>query len=314
MYIDKVYFNNWNQINIKNKNLPVSNFADISNRISFGSNFDSDITEFSTKIEQRKKEKNLLDKLVEKFARFIGAYPQKKQYPLNIEYKEAKTLKEAIEFGQQTFGIKKYKGFEEKDLDVVNWINEGLVNCSNASKGSLAMPKKVEFKELDNAGAQISGFDNLYVDKKDINMLKLIAFTQTGNKMTIKKAREWATDLVSHSNKEFESYMSIFSLIEHEMGHLQHQANLESLFGALVIVSDKTLQNIRIVRSFINDKYAEEMQEDFKNSTKIAKKVSSYAAISPMEFVAECYAKMVDSIKLDDDVMKLYIKLGGVII
>ena len=56
------------------------------------------------------------------------------------------------------------------------------------------------------------------------------------------------------------------------------------------------------------------MRDNFENSKNIVLKVSHYSALSPLEFVAECYAKMVDGIKLDDDVMQLYIKLGGVII
>ena len=71
IYLDKINFNNQNQINIKNKNLPVSNFSNISNKISFGRNFDSDIAELSTKIEQRNIEKFFWGRLIGKFTRFI---------------------------------------------------------------------------------------------------------------------------------------------------------------------------------------------------------------------------------------------------
>ena len=66
----------------------------------------------------------------------------------NIKFRKAKTFDEAIRFGQETFGIKSYKGFEPKDLNVLNWFNEGLVNVSNALKGkNVRVPKYVIFSD-----------------------------------------------------------------------------------------------------------------------------------------------------------------------
>ena len=76
------------------------------------------------------------------------------------------------------------------------------------------------------------------------------------------------------------------------MGHLQHCVNTNSNFVDL------------------ENKFA----ELFNKSQNTASKVSKYALTSPTEFVAECYAKMVDGIKLDSDVMELYQKLGGALI
>ena len=94
------------------------------------------------------------------------------------------------------------------------------------------------------------------------------------------------------NNFEAGRYHSLFSEIYHEMGHLQHVTNANSSFSAL----DKKYEKL------------------FEQSKKTAKKVSEYASTSPCEFVAECYAKMADGIKLDDDIINLYKKLGGVMI
>lgn len=66
----------------------------------------------------------------------------------NIEFKKAETLEEAVQYGKTTLGIKQYTGFEARDIDIINWINEGLTNVSNAMQGNLRMPKQVAYTEL----------------------------------------------------------------------------------------------------------------------------------------------------------------------
>ncbi len=65
----------------------------------------------------------------------------------HIDFKPAETLQEAIEFAKKTLGIKNVYGFEEADLDVLNFANKGLVNVSNAHKGQLRMPKCLCYDE-----------------------------------------------------------------------------------------------------------------------------------------------------------------------
>ena len=51
-----------------------------------------------------------------------------------IDFKPAQTIEEAIQFGKDNLKIKKYKGFTENDLEVLNFINEGFTNVSNKLK------------------------------------------------------------------------------------------------------------------------------------------------------------------------------------
>lgn len=74
----------------------------------------------------------------------VGAVKLKELAP-NIEFKKGETLKEAIEFGKKHLGIKEYKGFEKADIDVINWINEGLVKVSNFKNGKLKFPDIIEY-------------------------------------------------------------------------------------------------------------------------------------------------------------------------
>lgn len=76
-----------------------------------------------------------------------GNCSQAKQLAEHIDFKKAETLEDAIKFGQEHLGIKKYLGFETADLDVLNWVNEGLTNVSNAMKGKAKLPKNVLYME-----------------------------------------------------------------------------------------------------------------------------------------------------------------------
>ncbi len=68
----------------------------------------------------------------------------------HIDFTPAKTVDEAIEFGLKTLKIEEYSGFNEGDIDVINWFNEGLVNTSNALKGKIRMPKKIIYSAIND--------------------------------------------------------------------------------------------------------------------------------------------------------------------
>ncbi len=76
-----------------------------------------------------------------------GRVSEAKQLAEHIDFIEAKTIADAIKFGKEKLGIHSYKGFEEKDIDVINWVNKGFVNTSNKMKGKLRLPRQVVYDE-----------------------------------------------------------------------------------------------------------------------------------------------------------------------
>lgn len=76
-----------------------------------------------------------------------GKFTEAKKLVENIDFKPAQTIEEAIEFGKKHLGIRSYNGFEAKDIQVINWVNEGLVNTSNKMKGRLRMPKDIVYTD-----------------------------------------------------------------------------------------------------------------------------------------------------------------------
>ena|GEM_PF-6990553 len=66
-------------------------------------------------------------------------------------FKAAKTIEEAELFAKNEFNVEKFK---VDDLEVANWINEGLFNVKKYSKGKSVMPKEIYYvdKVLSDAG------------------------------------------------------------------------------------------------------------------------------------------------------------------
>lgn len=63
----------------------------------------------------------------------------------HIDFKPAQTMEEAIEFAKKHLGIEKFNLGD--DLEMANWVNEGLVKLSNRFKGKAQMPKNVILDE-----------------------------------------------------------------------------------------------------------------------------------------------------------------------
>ena len=114
----------------------------------------------------------------------------------NIEFKEAKTIEDAIKFSKETLGIKNVDN--RFTLEALNIANKGLVEVSNANKGKMFMPqtlrfespkketneyiayvvRSIESKEFGDLVINKNYFDNSFLDKE----LKEHLYTQEGKK------------------------------------------------------------------------------------------------------------------------------------
>lgn len=79
-----------------------------------------------------------------------------------IEFKKAESVEEAEEYAKLNFKI---KDFKVNDLEVANWINEGLTVLSNKFNGKVYMPRKVVYgKSNRKADASYRSFtDTLFI-------------------------------------------------------------------------------------------------------------------------------------------------------
>lgn len=65
-----------------------------------------------------------------------------KQLPEHIDFKEAKTLEEALQYGKTFLNIEYKAGKYGWNVDAVNFINRSIVDVSNAMKGKSYLPKE----------------------------------------------------------------------------------------------------------------------------------------------------------------------------
>ena len=63
----------------------------------------------------------------------------------HIDFKPAKTMEEAAEFAKKHLGVEKFDF--GNDVEMANWVNEGLVKLNNRFKGKAQMPKNIIFDE-----------------------------------------------------------------------------------------------------------------------------------------------------------------------
>ena len=117
---------------------------------------------------------------ISKSSSFLGDFIKRKmrhiERPEFIKFSQAQTSKEAIEFGKEILGIKKYKGFKKEDLATLNWINEGLVRINNKTKSKVTMPEKITlYPKLRNGKnstiASMSIKKEMAFSKEEINKL-----------------------------------------------------------------------------------------------------------------------------------------------
>lgn len=107
------------------------------------------------------------------------------------------------------------------------------------------------------------------------------------------------------SSKILASKRSVFDTLYHEEGHLFHHKNTILDFDDMHVIYNKQTGKPDKIGALAKG-FLESKEEQF-----IASTVSRYAQNSPLEFVAEVYARMLNGEKFGDDVMNLYNKYKG---
>ena len=294
----------------------------------------------------------------------VGA-KQTRQLAEHIDFKPAKTVKEAKKFAQEKLGVA-VDG--ELSLDVLNFANEGLCTLRNKS------PKTFSIKWIESSpigGGYDSGalaqivhskskncyginFSSDYIKHLDDSLSDFIqgelergAIISINGKLKYQEffaKADISSDIIALANKFKENpaqlnfrdkirlHMGLgdigetmdrlwvecsgdiskltktikvnsspFHSIYHEQGHALHRMNISEKFAKLDKLDILKANNI-------DTTLTEEFIKSYKDT---ALKVSDYASESPLEFVAEVYAKCLNGQTFSDDVMALYKKYGG---
>jgi len=128
----------------------------------------------------------------------------------HIDFVKANTMEEAAAFAKNKLGIEKLE--LENDLELANWVNEGLVNINNLFKGTAHMPKKVFFDKHFFKGKNQTGAAAVYrnqtigLNKDVFNKNKLIEDNVDYFKTIISLKSKFKSDIDPVLWKNFQKY------------------------------------------------------------------------------------------------------------
>ena len=275
--------------------------------------------------------------------------PNTKQTYREIVFKPATTIDEAKNFARINFGIKEFH-FED-DLEIANYVNEGLTNVKNRFQGKIYMPQRVGFGELDNLDnehafcdtkgegfyiikkaydkkaiieelkdvTKRAGFDSeigIFKKVDGVNQKRLQEFgeiykTMIQNPNDYSKI-EWHNLLEQFEDVICELLCPFESKKEIPKRYLSPFDTIYHEMGHIQQIKNSTLFS-KLFGKISTLNYHWHKFVDNPKNLETAKKVSWYAMSDQREFVAEVFVKLCNGRKIDDDVLKLYRYYNGLI-
>ena len=236
-----------------------------------------------------------------------GNFRQAKQLAEHIDFKEAKTMDEAVQFAKENLGVKLQIG---DNLDVANFLNEIFVDVNNKMKGKAVLPKKVKMQAT-NATDGLEGFASWNTKR----VLKLgsdfEAIVNIGKEkgLTLKECIEYYKEFSKDKDPNF-----ITRAIYHELGHANHK-NFMKMRRLPELKADGN-KDTHLTEEFLQDVKDNKVVHDFfdKNTSTRLDDGTIYSLSSPAEFVADTFSFKMLGKSIPEEVEKIYQKFGGPVI
>lgn len=234
-----------------------------------------------------------------------GDFRQAKQLAEHIDFKEAKTMDEAVQFAKENLGVKLQIG---DNLDVANFLNEIFVDVNNKMKGKAVLPKKVKMESVTSSdGYEAFGFydkkGNMKLGKTFINIVDL------SRKKGV-SFKEFANEISKKANDE----TVITRMLYHELGHANHK-NFMKMRRLPELKADGN-KDTHLTEEFLQDVKDNKIVHDFfdKNTSTRLDDGTIYSLSSPAEFVADTFSFKMLGKSIPEEVEKIYQKFGGPVI
>lgn len=167
----------------------------------------------------------------------------------HIEFKTAKTIEEAKAFAKENLGISKYK---LENLEVANYVNEGLVNISNKFKGKAPMFKAVGKLPDNNIGMMSCSLDGKIFS---VNEKTFLNETNTEN---INKLYENVAEECNASNFQFTKNQA--KLLD-KFAENPEQLNLNERFNLYETLH--SMKQSRSMKSIFSDMLHDDSAKEF---------------------------------------------------
>ncbi len=276
---------------------------------------------------------------------------QAQQLAEHVDFKPAKTIEEAVKFGEDKLKIS-YNDYQKANLDMLNTINEMVSKNIRKDKlfdivhfesyGASRIESPMSFSPISKGdfNASVLRINTDYIDKFDdfieyvfkhsdgIDVNKIIKRNSNGTFALAKQeySSEPLNKLIHKLNTrnakstykdKLEIYDGFSELIASYDNILAGKNTMRdfSFDGGFVHEAGHSLHyksNREMFNSLLDGN--NELVKEFHNNNdiqRIAQKVSDYAKTEPLEFVAEVYKGVQKGKTYTDDVMGLYKKYGG---
>ena len=205
-------------------------------------------------------------------------------------------LKLAQDFKKNKMNKMEKLALEENLADYTRYYTIFRDNPLKIIENLYKQPNFAEILKKHLPAGEIKSLDELKKLEKDEVQKYIWKMSNAIRKNTPQK--DWPSATILDSKR------SVFDTIYHEEGHLFHNKNTLLDYNDMHVGYNETGKPEKIGQLAKN--FLEDADEQF-----IASTVSTYAKRSPLEFVAEVYARMMNGHKFSDDVMKLYEKYKG---
>lgn len=215
-----------------------------------------------------------------------------------IEFKPAETIEEAQEFAIKVLGIKNVEFGD--NVEIANWINKGLLNVKNKTKGKCKMPTEIKLIDIEGLSAFVNikglmGVSQKCLDSID-NYLKTFArFDAHDLPLFPKDAVEELNRLSDLYRKgelnNLEDKIKLQKLIEQHSDHAENiisngERLIDNLCSTLegngITIDAKTREAIEDL-SNIKDLSKEELMEQLKKGTFKSKNETIFEILTDLE-------------------------------
>lgn len=250
-----------------------------------------------------------------------------------IEFKKAQTLEEAENFAKENFKIKK---FQVDDLEIANWINEGLSVLSNKFKGKVYMPSKIVYGDINkkNTSAYYRAIDDcLKIGKvsdvaQEVELAMLVkAISETGlEEIPLGNGHEQFLEDMNNYKKltKFEKCqlaMTLVKILEVLSKYKDNPdlADISDLSKGISFLGPVYCGRFGILFHEMGHVFDKKSRNDWGikqppifNRYRKKMILPKYAASNFTEFVAEIFAGVVSGEKFPDIMMQLFSKVCNI--
>ena len=184
-----------------------------------------------------------------------GKFSKAVELAEHIEFTRASSIEEAIEFGQKHFGIQNYKNFTENDLEVLNWINEGLTIINNKFKGKVKIPRTIEY--LNEAESKMIACVRSGRKKWDSWLGINKHFFDNIDNLLDKEIKNFTVDLDKFDPKTTEGLKELMQ--KYKQGELTSLNDKKRLYENLIKIESEASQNpVRVIQEILSNPEAKQ--------------------------------------------------------